>query len=848
MDLRPLINLNLAVLGVLSATLVGVGEPNGLLPVGMLAVAAASLWYCDHLGRIVLDRWIINAAVLTMAAVAAWRFAQVGGAVDAAVAADGLIGLQAVMFFERKTARTRWDLFSLSLLQVFLSCAFNHGPFFAALLTVYIFFALSALALLALHRENQRCSESVVAYGRSAGRERPRRLDWWRLSGVAVATLIVGPLSLYLRFRPQRGDPEQGPAASSSLPGRPELDRETPAMLGKPWLEAATRGQPPARPAWWDFWWRNGRLTLASLLIGTCVFCMTPRFGGVEFSMLRGQAGGWGNTPTALQRTVGFDDRVELGELGSIIENSQKVLSIRFFRHRRNERYRVQGDIFLRGAVVNQYRDGRWEYRPDGEPIDVPLFEPDREEVPEALTRQEIRLEPLDRAELFCVWPFVYLVRDERVQFDPISQRLMRPGGLRRRRFSYDLATTAFVDGRQADLSPATARVDTQPLLQWPEQSLPRLSALARQWMTEANLPATDLVGRVRVLERGLRHSPRFRYRLGDQQRDSRLDPIEDFIVNDPRGHCEYFASALTLMLRSQGLPARMIVGYKTDEYNYLEERYWARQSHAHTWVEAYLPPESIPEDLRYQDPLFDWSHGGWLRLDPTPSDLDELSLVEYMKQKLRDWQAAVRTAWTQHVVQMSGSRQDSLIYRPLVQAVRQSLGNLSNAQWWWGGQQADFNQVLASPWRLITSPILLIGCGATAFGVLVWLTILRWRTGATGHGRRRSAALRLSPNGRPHGGAEFYRRWESVLGQCGLHRAPCQTPREFACEVGGRLAEAAEQPQLRDAALRVVDAFYEIRYGGATLDDRQTAAIEDALSRFQHAARQTSARVARRQ
>jgi hypothetical protein len=43
----------------------------------------------------------------------------------------------------------------------------------------------------------------------------------------------------------------------------------------------------------------------------------------------------------------------------------------------------------------------------------------------------------------------------------------------------------------------------------------------------------------------------------------------------------------------------------------------------------------------------------------------------------------------------------------------------------------------------------------------------------------------------------------------------------------------------LREAALCVIDAFYEIRFGGATLDDRQTAAVDEALQRIQQAVRE---------
>ncbi len=78
-------------------------------------------------------------------------------------------------------------------------------------------------------------------------------------------------------------------------------------------------------------------------------------------------------------------------------------------------------------------------------------------------------------------------------------------------------------------------------------------------------------------------------------------NPVEDFLLRWGRGHCEYFASALVLMLRAQGIPARLVTGYLGGEYNPFEGFYVVRQSNAHAWVEAEL------------------GDGAWAILDPTP-------------------------------------------------------------------------------------------------------------------------------------------------------------------------------------------------------------------------------------
>ena len=70
---------------------------------------------------------------------------------------------------------------------------------------------------------------------------------------------------------------------------------------------------------------------------------------------------------------------------------------------------------------------------------------------------------------------------------------------------------------------------------------------------------------------------------------DPNLDPVEDFLVNRKEGHCEYFASALALLLRSIDIPARMVNGFKGGDWNELTQTMNVRQKHAHSWVEAYV-------------------------------------------------------------------------------------------------------------------------------------------------------------------------------------------------------------------------------------------------------------------
>jgi hypothetical protein len=122
----------------------------------------------------------------------------------------------------------------------------------------------------------------------------------------------------------------------------------------------------------------------------------------------------------------------------------------------------------------------------------------------------------------------------------------------------------------------------------------PEMAALAARVVAGAASPRE----RAAALERHF-HAE-YEYTLDFVGHQSRT-PLEDFLFRFRSGHCEYFASAMVLLLRSQGIAARLATGFLGGDYNPLEGYYIVRQYNAHAWVEAYLPGE------------------GWQIFDPTP-------------------------------------------------------------------------------------------------------------------------------------------------------------------------------------------------------------------------------------
>jgi transglutaminase-like putative cysteine protease len=80
------------------------------------------------------------------------------------------------------------------------------------------------------------------------------------------------------------------------------------------------------------------------------------------------------------------------------------------------------------------------------------------------------------------------------------------------------------------------------------------------------------------------------------------VDPVHHTLFVSQEGYCNYYASSMALMLRSQGVPSRVVSGYAQGEYDEASQSYRVRASNAHTWVEVYFP--------QY----------GWIQFEPTAS------------------------------------------------------------------------------------------------------------------------------------------------------------------------------------------------------------------------------------
>lgn len=775
MHLERFLQINVAVMVTLGTLLLGMGQRNATLPLWMLLIVVAAFWLTDVTGWFRLNRKVVNVAAIVALAVSFWGVRRLVGLVQIFAIANLLVYLQVILLFQKKEIRIYWQLLLVSLLQVVVAAAFNQEFWFGVLLFVYLLAGLSALVLLFLHQEQIRHQQHATS---SPARESDLR---WPLVG-------------------------KQPAFASSFPGHSGLVGELFARLA--------------------------RMIVVIVVLTTMVFLLLPRVG----------TSGWRQSAGAPLRSVGFSDEVSLGALGSVVENPEEVMRVRFVEHAQEKHYPVYGEVYLRGAILTHYDRGRWSYLEPGSfghgRRRYHRLETERLPPAENLVRQQILIEPMDREELFCVWPFVAIEADHRIRYDGRRQRLIRAGDVAFERFSYELGTTGLQHNRQAELVPNESYVQAdhylQPVTTEGPDGMPGLVALAKEWAGGNGGSRGKRYQVAKELERQFQQSDRFRYSLKGQPRDPNLDPIEDFVTKHTAGHCEYFASALVLMLRSQGIPARMVVGYKTDEWNQLGGFFQVRQLHAHTWVEAFLGPQDVPSHLIHGDSHWDWAAGGWLRLEPTPGGSEEMSLANRLITRFDKYLFFLDYLWDTYITDMDPAQQRRAVYEPAMQALKDTGRNLLDPDWWWSllrslveidvGRWFRWQVGLAS----MAVMLVMVLVYRAARRVLPWVLA---RFGAAQTAR----ASRLSQ-------VEFYRRLEAILSRYGLVRSPSQTQREFAMAAEVRLVESTGDRRLAALPLQVAEAFYRVRFGRQSLDNSQAEAVEQALKELAVGSREQKA------
>lgn len=302
---------------------------------------------------------------------------------------------------------------------------------------------------------------------------------------------------------------------------------------------------------------------------------------------------------------VGFGERMELGALSGMLDSDERVLRVRGPRA-----------DYLRGVSLDVYESGRWR-KSDAAAEQHALelggeIEGSGRVIVEHLKEGSRFFAPLEARSLVTAPPSVVMDGMSALAATSRSSRLL----------------LSFSPGE-----PDGLRAPRQSDRMLPRRLRPRLMALAAQWTEGASSPAEELL----AIERRLRTE--FAYSLVFERRGS-TDPVMDFLFEDRRGHCEYFASALALLARARGIPTRIVMGYRVGErspFGY----YLVRERNAHAWVEAWLPGEgwttrdatpmeALPQNIEHEARLaFASVDAIGMAYDRMTTWLEELTLAE---------------------------------------------------------------------------------------------------------------------------------------------------------------------------------------------------------------------------
>lgn len=475
-------------------------------------------------------------------------------------------------------------------------------------------------------------------------------------------------------------------------------------------------------------------MTLMVLVVAGPIFLLLPRVTLGRYGRLGGRT----------QLLTGFSDQVELGTIGTIKESDVVVMRVRVGE----PPGKLPKNLKWRGIALDHY-DGRTWSRSNLLRYPVPIqgeyFKLERSVLTPNLLWQTFYLEALTTDVLFASHKVVAVSRDLRMlQRDTFGNLYTAGRTFGRQRYA---AASDPTDADPAVIAswPLSYPEDVKKCcLQIPPED-PRIGELAK----EATQGASDPFGKARALESYLR--THYGYSLELKGPPASKDPLAMFLFDVREGHCEYFASAMAIMLRELGIPARLVNGFRTGEYNRLGDDWTVRQYDAHSWVEAYFAPY------------------GWVEFDPTPPDPRHPRFA--LATMLSNIADAVDLWWWEDVVNYDLWKQ----YR-LVAAVSTAARSLQSkatdlldriASWRRGAAEGLSSSV---EWKWVALMIAAVaGASILLQKTRVWKRLRRVLRVQV---YRRSKALAVR---------EFYADALDLLASHGHNRGRDQTPLEFA-------------------------------------------------------------------
>ena len=499
------------------------------------------------------------------------------------------------------------------------------------------------------------------------------------------------------------------------------------------------------------------------IMLGACaIFFLLPRM----------SAGYLSSYASGADMATGFSDRVQLGRIGQIQQSSAVVMHIQIDGDTRGGY-----DLKWRGIALSAFDGRSWSNPSEQYPLtrqgnSLFVLRPAARGLrPARRIRYRVLMEPIGTSVFFLAsrpqsltgnYRLLATDRNDAVfDLDPLHPISLYDA-------DSDLAEPSAAELRKAAGAYPPEFALTYLLLRSVD---PRIPQLARQ----VTGSASNDYDRAAALERYLMTN--FGYTL-QLPRTTPKDPVADFLFQRKEGHCEYFASSMAVMLRTLGVPSRVVNGFRTTEFNDLTSTYVIRASSAHSWVEAYFPGY------------------GWIGFDPTPA-APPVTQTGWNRMML--YLDALASFWREWVINYDASHQRTLGEN----AIRGSRTMIERSRQW---VQQHYDALLSKARtlnnRLAQAPR---RWALSAVAGLIALLLLLNTRNLLGWLSRRN--LRAHPEKAPALAASlWYQRLTRRLGTRGWRKSGTETPREWLRKIDDRL--------LRERVEKFTDAYEYARFG----------------------------------
>lgn len=736
--------VNFVILVSLSSSIFAAAEGSPLAAMTVL-LAMGTLYFVDFTKSFALPQGMFS--ILGIGAFAAAGLELGTGDIESRILSGGhlLIYLTWVFLLQPKQHRHFWWLAALSVLQVGVAAVLTTDIWFGFALTLYIFTAMWCLAVFQLH--------CAVDEAQSSSNQ-PR--------------LVVGET--------QHGVMRDG-----------NQKLLTSRFVGS-----------------------SFGVTALAIFISSLFFLFTPRVWIGGYSL-------FGDSAVTGQPLTGFTNEVRLGDLGEILENQDPVLSLKLFHAEEDRPFEGKEylqylgvDPLFRGASLEAYENGLWVRGRGRRRRPVPL----RMDAGPFDVRQEFTVEGIGLDTLFGYGNLVGGTTDQGrpLRTDLFSNEFFRHGDSSDEDpYNYVLAAQSGPPNeaylRRVQRWPWEFQNYYGAYLESLKQLPPGLERVISMTHKLCENEPTDSERALKILHY-LSESGEFDYSLKMDIVDPSVDPVEDFLMNRKAGHCEYFASAMVIMLRGIGVPARVISGFMGGDYDSSRDLFQVRQLHAHTWVEAFLD-------------------GRWVSFDPTPASRSESVQELGNVSSFQSLQTSIKGYWTS-TVRLSRRQQQDLIYKPIQESLQSSWEVTREAFQGNTTRLRAFLNSLRSPRNWFSAR-----GGIVAFVLLTALSGVFWSMRKLlqlffGRTHKQKTLRSRGPV------VDFYERYCSILEQAGIRRSETVTAREFAQSTRQQLESILDASQLDDFPIEVAEKFYLVRFGHEQLDEAQVQHLNIMLGQLE--------------